>query len=102
MNFTYMLETLESFKSRKPMYISPVDSNNTANFLLGFRLGYYSSQGLIPGKWMDIYDTVLEERNWSLGGENLILQMKEFRMEDEEIMDELIEIEIDILKRYSR
>jgi len=54
MNFTYMLETLESIKRRKRMYIQPVDSMNTLNFLLVFRLGYYSSKGLKPGMWIKI------------------------------------------------
>ena len=103
MHIDVMKETLRSFRDRRPMYIYPVDVQNAENFLLGFRIGYFSAEeGKQPGSWMDLWREILNERGWKESAIGPVVQMRDKAMTDEEIIQELVAIEIALLEKIQQ
>lgn len=90
-------EMLEHFRTRMGMYIHPEDVPNVRSFLAGVVEGLRSC-GI---RWeTDVYQTVIDARGWNpdspIGPEH---EMEKRGMSTRQIIDELITIEIEILRQ---
>lgn len=92
-----VIEIIEHFRLRMGMYIHPKDVPNTRSFLAGVAAG--ASTCGIRRDW-DVYRKVLKARGWNaespIGPEQ---EMEERGADSQQIMDELITIEIEVLRQ---
>lgn len=90
------IERLAHMTARKPMYVYPLTVDTMKNFLNGFVCAYSACDNL---QWpRDIRRRVEERRGWRKTPTGPIQQMQANGMTDEQIMDEMIAIEVDVLR----
>jgi len=90
-----LIEYLQAFQKRKGMYVQPVTVKTVEAFLAGFRTGCHAFGIEING---ELELAAQEPRGWKPRAVSPIPQMEAKGMSDAEIMDELIEIEMDVLR----
>ena len=93
-----LIQQIEHFRSRIGMYIHSVDVANTQSFLAGFTMAVHVF-GIRPDH--NIHWNVQESRGWKQSPDGPVPQMRGKGMSDRQIIDELIDIEIEILRRSS-
>jgi hypothetical protein len=93
-----VIAALERFRTRTAMYIHPVNVPKARSFLYGLRLGV-----LVFGiRWeRDVWWQVQETRGWQQRSVGPVPQMKAKGITSRQIIDELIDIEIETLRRSS-
>ncbi|QEH35579.1 hypothetical protein OJF2_41320 [Aquisphaera giovannonii] len=90
-----LVEYLRAFQKRKPMYVHPVDVKAVQNFLIGFEVGCHACGFEID---REFWWAAQEARGWDRRSVGPIPQMEAKGMSEAEIMDELVEIEILMLR----
>jgi hypothetical protein len=93
-----VIAALEHFRSRTGVYIHPVDVPNARSFLDGLGLGL----GVFGIPWDgEVRSQVHRDRGWEQCAVGPIPQMEEKGTTPRQIIDELIDIEIETLRRSS-
>lgn len=94
-----LIENLQSFQKRTKMYVDPVDVRTVQGFLNGFEFGCHACGYPIDRAcWL----TALEARGWDRDAIGPVPQMERKGMSEAEIIDELVEIEILIIRQMER
>jgi hypothetical protein len=91
-----VIEAIEHFRTRIKMYIVPADISNTQSFLTGLGVGLNIS-GIRFNR--DIWWSVQNERGWKTSPVGPVPQMEEKGMTVSQIINELIDIEVETLRR---
>ena len=86
-----IVEILNSVRSRKAMYFSPVTVEAADTFLGGFVVGCLASGSIDRSGIVESQ----QARGWQIEAYGVIPQMRERGMTDEQMIDELIDIHID-------
>ncbi|MFO0203802.1 MAG: hypothetical protein ACK528_11805 [Alphaproteobacteria bacterium] len=94
-----LIEHLQSFQKRKAMYVGHVSIETVEAFMTGFRIGRHG-MGLENDR--ELQWATEAARGWEQSAAGPVLQMKSQGLSDNEIMDELIEIEIDVLRELAK
>lgn len=91
-----ILQAIEHFRSRTAMYIYPVDVANTVSFFSGFEAALRAF-GIRrdAGTWWKVQ----EARGWKQAPVGPVPQMEERGLTVRQIIDELIDIEIEVLRQ---
>lgn len=91
----HIVEHLRAFQRRKPMYVHPVNVETVQSFLAGFYVGCGACGFEIDlsHRW-----EAQVARGWERQPDGPVSQMERKGMSEAEIMDELIEIEIHMLR----
>jgi hypothetical protein len=90
-----LIEALRALQKRKAMYVHPVTVQAIEAFLNGFKTGCHALGFEID---RELWWAAQEARGWKRRSVGPVPQMKAKGLREEEIMDELIEIEIDMLR----
>lgn len=91
-----LVEILRAFQNRKAMYVQPVDLRTVQSFLTGFQFGCHACGFPIDHEaWLK----ALEARGWNRDAIGPVPQMERKGMSEAEIIDELVEIEILMLRK---
>lgn len=91
-----LIETLERFRTGTGMFIYPEDVPNAMSFLHGFGLALHT---LGARREMDVWWQVQNDRGWRQDAEGPVPQMQKQGMTVRQIIDELVYIEIETLRR---
>jgi hypothetical protein len=94
-----LIQLLQLLKSGKHQFLYPLEVSALENYLNGFRGACSASGHEIPRKLRAL---VVERRGWKHSAAGPALQMKAKDMTDEAMMDELIEIEIELLRALAQ
>lgn len=92
-----LIQLLQQVQKQKGMFVFPLDVASMENYLNGFRAASAACGFEIPRK---LRQQVIESRGWKHAGAGPVPQMKDKGMAEEAMMDELIEIEIEQLRRW--
>src|SRR5262249_53466026 len=95
------IQTLERARLRPSMYFGRVDPTAPPDFLMGFSVAAQVALGM-DGNVFPSQGELFFERGWkwrALGVQCVIYQMRRRGMSDEAIVDELIAVEIEMLRR---
>ena len=91
-----IVEILESFRDRKPMYVGGiVDVRSIELFLSGFETGLFAC-GVPHGIDLE----VTTERGWEINALGPVRQMRDRGFTDDEIIDEIFAIKIETYRRF--
>jgi len=91
-----LLRVLENFRVRPTLYIGDDDPRKASIFLMGFKCG----MGMRLDKDYEIQETVFARRGWRFSATGVLSsQMTERGMSNIEMIDELVSIEIEMLKQ---
>ena len=94
-----MVNVLRFFQQRKGMYVLPLTVDSVVNFLNGFQA---ACRVFGVEELPDARGRVYKQRKWKCGAAALpITEMRKKGWTDEQIMDELIEINIALLRAHS-
>jgi hypothetical protein len=91
-----ILRFLEAFRKRKPMYIGKVEVRAAELFLAGFLAGCGACG--FPGSWEKWRDAAAA-RGWKRSPLGPVPEMRDRGMSEEEIIDELITIHAEVVRR---
>jgi hypothetical protein len=91
-----LLQLLQRLQQSKEMFIFPLTLASLENYLSGFR-GACAACGFEVNR--KLRQQVIERHGWKFSAAGPASQMKEKGMSEEAIMDELIAIEMELLKR---
>jgi hypothetical protein len=94
-----MIQSLQLLQKHKETYVYPLDVASVENFLNGFRSACAACGFEIPRK---IRWKTIEGRGWKPVAAGPAPQMKAKGMADDAILDELIEIEMEQLRRLAK
>lgn len=94
-----LIEHLRSFQKRKEMYVGHATIEAVEAFLTGFRIGRHGMGLEID---LDLQCAAQATRGWEQSAAGPVPQMRSQGLSDNEIMNELIEIEIDVLREQAK
>lgn len=93
-----LMQLLQQVQKQKGMFLFPLSVASLENYLNGFRAASAACGIEVPRK---LRQQVLESRGWKFAGAGPVPQMKERGLTEEAMLEELLEIEIEQLRRLS-